>query len=40
VTTKLLHEKLKEKDVGGSNEAGSAFVAHTSKTTFHTSSID
>jgi hypothetical protein len=40
VTTKLLHEGLKKKDVVGSNEDGLAFVARTSKTMFCTSSID
>jgi hypothetical protein len=40
VTTKLFHEELRKKDVVGSNEDGSAFVASASKTTFRTSSIN
>jgi len=40
VTIKLLHEELKNKDVASSNEDGPTFVACTSKTMFHNSSID
>jgi hypothetical protein len=40
VTTKLLHEELKKKDVIGSNENRSAFIARPSEIMIHTSSID
>jgi len=40
VPTKLLREELKKKDVVDSNEDGSTFIEHTSKTMLHNSSID